>query len=271
VLRSGVVWVPQELSSLTPRPLAPRIACEMSSTLLTLLTVLMCQTCNGEGFQVQRCDYLNRYIRATQGHGVFIHITKTGGTSIEHAFGLRGSCHWSAMELRACNAPAFDRALSFAVIRHPLDRAVSLYEYARHGGTGSTLDRAKWQWVAQVDDFGQFVEQLTSNRSLQGGHFATQRSFVFKSRGNDTDHLQVDALLCLDSLEDGLRTLRTLEPRLTTFLASVLQAPHLRVTRHSVNTIDLHTLRQLEHTYGADFQLWYRYCAQSTTANNSRH
>jgi len=174
------------------------------------------------------------------------------------------------MELRACNAPAFDRALSFAVIRHPLDRAVSLYEYARHGGTGSTLDRTKWQWVAQVEDFGQFVEQLTSNRSLQGGHFATQRSFVIKSRGNDTEHLQVDALLCLETLEDGLRTLRTLEPRLTTFLASV---PHLRVTRHSVNTntIGQRTVLQLERTYGADFQLWYKYCARSTAARNSGH
>lgn len=62
---------------------------------------------------------------------VFIHINKTGGTSINRALGLRGG-HWTALEKRAELGEAlWRRKYSFAFVRNPWDRVVSQYHWRR--------------------------------------------------------------------------------------------------------------------------------------------
>jgi hypothetical protein len=201
------------------------------------------------------CGRLQQYLQVTHGRGVFVHIPKTGGTSIENAFGLRGSCHSSVIAMRGCNSTAFDSAVTFATIRHPLDRAVSLYEYTRHGGDGSPRDRNKWRWVAQLNSFPNFVERLATNRTVlqRDGHFLPQSHFIVSTQAK----LQVDVLLCLEGMADGLRMLMTREPRLAQAMAPLR---HLRVRRHSVDAFSLRLIRQLERIYADDFRLWYTHC-----------
>ena len=98
-----------------------------------------------------------QYLRLTGGRSAFVHIPKTGGTSIEQAFGLHGSVHATAMELlRQCNTTRYDRAWTWATpIRHPLDRALSLYAYTRSGGNGSPGDKyvalgCRGRWVRAI-------------------------------------------------------------------------------------------------------------------------
>ena len=54
----------------------------------------------------------------------FIHIPKTGRTQIKHACVFGKSSYATARDYRECNRHAFDHAVSFAAIRHSVDRLV---------------------------------------------------------------------------------------------------------------------------------------------------
>lgn len=63
---------------------------------------------------------------------LFIHIPKTAGTSAALRLGLRDSRHETAWEYRELLGPAlFWRLLRVAIVRDPIDRYCSLYNYAR--------------------------------------------------------------------------------------------------------------------------------------------
>ena len=60
---------------------------------------------------------------------IFVHINKTGGTSIEQALGLRFQ-HKTALELRAeLGRRNWKRQFSFAFVRNPWDKVASHYRY----------------------------------------------------------------------------------------------------------------------------------------------
>jgi chondroitin 4-sulfotransferase 11 len=59
----------------------------------------------------------------------FVHINKTGGTSIEQALGLRFQ-HLTAMELRdQLGTRRWNEKFSFAFVRNPWDKVASHYRY----------------------------------------------------------------------------------------------------------------------------------------------
>ncbi|MFD1014623.1 sulfotransferase family 2 domain-containing protein [Winogradskyella rapida] len=63
---------------------------------------------------------------------LFIHIPKNGGSSLVKAFGFKGVTHIKAQEIINTNRSELLRSrFSFAIARHPYDRFLSLYNYAR--------------------------------------------------------------------------------------------------------------------------------------------
>ncbi|OMP31157.1 sulfotransferase family 2 domain-containing protein [Mangrovimonas sp. DI 80] len=64
---------------------------------------------------------------------VFIHIPKTGGTSIIKSLGLISTTHIEAKEVfkNKQDGRVFRNKFSFAIVRDPIERFVSLYNYAR--------------------------------------------------------------------------------------------------------------------------------------------
>ncbi|MEM7684273.1 MAG: sulfotransferase family 2 domain-containing protein [Pseudomonadota bacterium] len=80
----------------------------------------------------------------------FIHINKCAGSSIEIALGLQKT-HVTAADVRNhVGADAWDRMFTFSVVRHPIDRVVSIYHYRAAqdalGADPPTLDA----WIEAV-------------------------------------------------------------------------------------------------------------------------
>lgn len=64
---------------------------------------------------------------------IFIHIPKNGGTSISKAFDFNRTSHIKTSEIlvNRKNRKFWKSHFSFAIVRHPIPRFISLYNYAR--------------------------------------------------------------------------------------------------------------------------------------------
>lgn len=127
-------------------------------------------------FSLRNCD---RY------HAVFVHITKSAGTSV--AKGLFGELpyHYTATEYRVIfGRKTFNEYFKFAFVRNPWDRLYSAYSFLKDGGWDEN-DRA-WaeKNLAQVPDFSTFVnEWLTRDRLDSHIHFWPQHKFICSAGG----------------------------------------------------------------------------------------
>ena len=91
---------------------------------------------------------------------VFVHIPKTAGMSMYAALGVdRGFGH-----RRLTDHPDADGLFSFAFVRNPWDRLVSVYHYLRSGGRGNDADLAAQAAVADAESFDAFVIDLAEYR-----------------------------------------------------------------------------------------------------------
>ncbi|WP_238946762.1 sulfotransferase family 2 domain-containing protein [Seongchinamella unica] len=86
---------------------------------------------------------------------VFIHINKTGGSSIEKALGI-GLDHSTALEkYRQLGAAAWARKFTFTIVRNPWDKVVSHYHYRVRTNQTGLGDRpipfAEWLQRVYID------------------------------------------------------------------------------------------------------------------------
>ena len=78
---------------------------------------------------------------------ILVHVPKTGGTSIEDALGLSGPRHNTARQYRTYHAEIWAKYYSFAFVRNPWDRVLSLYLYRqqiRRLDTEGSLSFGQW-------------------------------------------------------------------------------------------------------------------------------
>ncbi len=100
-----------------------------------------------------------RYLRPY----VFIHINKTGGSSIERALGI-GLDHSTALEkYRQLGAAAWERKFTFTVVRNPWDKVVSHYHYRVRTNQTSlgddTIPFPEWLQRCYVDRDPRYFDQ----------------------------------------------------------------------------------------------------------------
>lgn len=75
---------------------------------------------------------------------IFMHITKTGGSSIEKLFNYEGIKHQRPIELiNILGQTTWDSYFKFTFVRNPWDRTVSEYFYRREKGSVAT-DFKSW-------------------------------------------------------------------------------------------------------------------------------
>ena len=71
----------------------------------------------------------------TEAMVIFVHINKTAGTSVARALGQPLTAHPTAEEIRdRIGRRVYESKPSFAVVRNPFDRFVSLFEFRRRRG-----------------------------------------------------------------------------------------------------------------------------------------
>lgn len=184
---------------------------------------------------------------------IFVHIPKAAGQSVKDALGLPDHDeygHLSAEGFRQADSDRFERYISFAIVRDPLSRLRSAFQYLR-ATTVYPHDQA-WarRHLSKTETFSDFVDRLETDlfraTVLPWIHFRPQFDFVTNLQGERI----VDTLLRLESLD------QTFEP----FCQSIgitTSLPQKNQSQSQVREPDL-TSRQLatvKTIYRKDYEL----------------
>jgi hypothetical protein len=109
---------------------------------------------------------------------IFIHIPKTGGSSVGHAlFGT--SRHVPYFECERVNPRKFKRFFKFAFVRNPWDRLASTYFFLKNGGMNELDRKFAAEHLARYDNFGNFIEGWLNTKNVWSWiHFKPQHYFI---------------------------------------------------------------------------------------------
>jgi hypothetical protein len=109
---------------------------------------------------------------------IFIHIPKTGGSSVAHAL-FGESRHVPYFEYERVNPRKFRRFFKFGFVRNPWDRLVSTYFFLRNGGMDELDRRFAAENLTDYNDFAAFVEGWLNEKNIWSWvHFRPQHYFV---------------------------------------------------------------------------------------------
>ncbi|WP_298434750.1 hypothetical protein [uncultured Jannaschia sp.] len=124
---------------------------------------------------------------------VLIHIPKNAGTSVEDAlYGYRVR-HRTWRELRASCPRAWATLPKVAILREPVERFLSAYDYLRAGGR-NRLDRTFGMLLVGDDPIDALTARMTTDASFRRHamsyfHFRPQSDFVCDDGKPVVDHL----------------------------------------------------------------------------------
>lgn len=183
---------------------------------------------------------------------IFIHIPKAAGSSISHSLYGRSLGHFSGRELLAFQPTTFAGLYSFSVVRHPVDRLRSAYNYIRSNGTEFGSIAPDKEYLA--DDFQTFDLFVKSWLPRQDPNrldpvLRPQAQFVCDGDGE----LLVKEIFKLESLADNWST-----------ILSRGRSYQKTLGRHNVNADrfceilgdDHELIGLISKTYGQDMDLW---------------
>ncbi len=194
---------------------------------------------------------------------VFIHVYKTGGTSIEKALKsisiseyFSYNNHSTAGELREALPPAYGSYTWFSVIRNPFDLNVSLWRFIseshRHQDhdaiVGSTFPEfADWLNAKGWSRWKTDLDWQVANKRSRPPRYLTLEEFVCDNRGQ----LLVDRVLRQESLSDDFR-------HLCQDLEIETELPYLNRSRHDHyrSYYDNRSRRLIEQYHARDLELF---------------
>ena len=131
---------------------------------------------------------------------IFIHITKTGGTSIAKSLFGYLPYHYTAIDYRVIYGRRnFEKYFKFACVRNPWDRLYSAYRYLKAGGWDDKDKAWAKANLGAYDDFGTFVREWMSTDNIRKHlHFQPQCHFICDTKGR----LLVDYLAYFETIND---------------------------------------------------------------------
>lgn len=126
----------------------------------------------------------NWHLRIERTRILFIHVPKTGGTSISRTLYGSSIRHWSARYYVAAIPKLIDSLTVFTVIRDPVERFLSAYCYSINGGGDEApiakVFRSKYMGLESVDQALDQIEKAASPYDLDP-IFRRQTWFICKS------------------------------------------------------------------------------------------
>lgn len=137
---------------------------------------------------------------------IFVHITKTAGTSVAKSLFGELPYHYTASQYRVIfGRRDFNRYFKFAFARNPWDRLYSAWSYLKGGGWDDNDRIWAETHLADTDDFNEFVlHWLTPDRLTAHLHFQPQSHFLCDRHGR----LLIDYLGYFETLQADFHIIR---------------------------------------------------------------
>jgi len=115
---------------------------------------------------------------------IFVHITKSAGTSLALSIFGELPYHYTAYQYRVIYGKnSFNNFYKFTFVRNPWDRLYSAFSYLKGGGWDEKDAHWAEEHLGEVDNFNQFVMQWLSEDRLDAHiHFWPQSKFICDSQ-----------------------------------------------------------------------------------------
>ena len=194
---------------------------------------------------------------------LFIHIPRTGGTSISQVLYRRNLPHYTARFWREVFGGGIAGMPSFAVVRHPTERLLSAYRMALHGGTDIVAYSRFWRSrLRGLGSFETFVDFVAEHRTRPEGlplDLWDQGAFILDGNGA----VMVDRLCSLDD-RNGL-------PAELRRWLSAPPIPHINATAPSAVDLTVAVRRKIAQAYERDFAIYDAVVARAGSAELRDH
>lgn len=196
---------------------------------------------------------LSRIERIEQTGLIFVHIPKAAGMSVSDTLYGLWMKHASIRWLRHVQGGRLARLPSFAILRHPADRFVSAYRFARAGGSApadnyvSEPFSSLYRNFRSIDDALDHVEAAASPYRVD--HiFRPQRWYITDRTGR----IAVDRLVRINDIA----RLPILVPGFPD-----RAVPFINRSEGEPIALTSQQIRRLQTVYATDFALWDQLCA----------
>mgnify|MGYP001307073017 CR=1 FL=1 len=149
----------------------------------------------------KKIDILRRKSIWKKNNVIFVHVPKAAGVSVNNAIYGRPLGHFYAKDIKEICPYLFEDLFTFSVVRHPIERLYSAYNFSRKGGT-KIMKMHRHDYYSNHSDFKtfeKFVHNWLSKRELAklDGVFRPQFLYLF----NDKEKLLVDKFYKLENIE----------------------------------------------------------------------
>ena len=179
---------------------------------------------------------------------VFIHINKTGGTSIAKNLDFFSKRHYTVKEVQKLIGIDWDDAFTFTVVRNPYDRAVSHFEHARlNNHYNIRIDDISFNnWVKFTYD-----EKRKEFRTAGEKFFYTQKEWLQNKYGK----IDIDYIIKFENLNEDYKVVQDI-------IGIKEKLPHLNKTERKPykNYYSAESKKIIEDYFKDDFEEFnYKY------------
>ena len=146
-----------------------------------------------------RAFYFNKIPQsAVSKDALFVHIPKAAGSSISLELYNFQIGHRKAKDYLMWSPFKFSKIKKFAIVRDPVDRFVSAYNYLQNGGMDENDMKLKEKYLKDNQDINEYIGVLTKDFVHSGKiqHFLPQKEYLYLK-----DTCIVDFVYKLESLD----------------------------------------------------------------------